>query len=100
MTTPENNHTVSIAKCLCLMAVLSAVLLTVTANAGTFKKPPTNSKPNNPKNVLFIAVEDLRPELASFGASYIHSPNIDQLAKQGTPSTVITSMPSAAALLA
>lgn len=37
----------------------------------------------NQKNILLICVDDLRPELASFGASYIHSPNIDKLAKQG-----------------
>ena len=37
----------------------------------------------SPKNILFICVDDLRPELASFGAKYIKSPNIDALAKQG-----------------
>ena len=34
-------------------------------------------------NILLIAVDDLRPELASFGASYIRSPNIDRLASMG-----------------
>lgn len=34
-------------------------------------------------NILLICVDDLRPELASFGASYIKSPNIDKLAKAG-----------------
>jgi len=34
-------------------------------------------------NVLLICVDDLRPELASFGASHIHSPNIDRLAEEG-----------------
>lgn len=34
-------------------------------------------------NVLLICVDDLRPELACFGVSYIHSPNIDQLASRG-----------------
>ena len=36
------------------------------------------------KNVLLICIDDLRPELNCFGADYIHSPNIDALAKQGT----------------
>lgn len=36
-----------------------------------------------PKNVLLICVDDLRPWLNSFGADFIHSPNIDQLAEQG-----------------
>ncbi len=34
-------------------------------------------------NVLFIAVDDLRPELGCYGKSYIKSPNIDGLAKTG-----------------
>ena len=33
-------------------------------------------------NVLFIAVDDLRPELKCYGASQIHSPNIDRLANR------------------
>ncbi|MHC4994530.1 MAG: sulfatase [Planctomycetota bacterium] len=37
-----------------------------------------------PPNVLFIAVDDLRPELHCYGATHIHSPNIDRLAATGT----------------
>lgn len=36
-----------------------------------------------PKNVLLICVDDLRPWLNSYGADFIHSPNIDKLAEQG-----------------
>jgi arylsulfatase A-like enzyme len=39
----------------------------------TLKKP----------NVLFIAIDDLRPELGCYGANHIHSPNIDGLASNG-----------------
>ncbi|MGB5942937.1 MAG: sulfatase [Leeuwenhoekiella sp.] len=36
-----------------------------------------------PYNVLFIAVDDLRTELNIYGAHHIKSPNIDQLANSG-----------------
>lgn len=39
---------------------------------------------NTPRpNILFIAVDDLRPELGCYGADYIHSPNLDDLAHDG-----------------
>lgn len=34
-------------------------------------------------NVVFIAVDDLRPELGVYGNSYVKSPNIDRLGKEG-----------------
>lgn len=36
-----------------------------------------------PPNILFIAVDDLRPELGCYGQSHIKSPNIDRLAAGG-----------------
>jgi iduronate 2-sulfatase len=39
-------------------------------------------KPDKP-NILFIAVDDLRPELGCYGKSVIKSPNIDRLANLG-----------------
>ena len=42
-------------------------------------EPAPAAKPN----VLFIAVDDLRPELGCYGAAHIKSPNIDALAKNG-----------------
>lgn len=41
--------------------------------------------PKPKKNILLICVDDLRPELNSFGASHIKSPNMDALAAQGRP---------------
>lgn len=42
------------------------------------------SAADNPKpNILFIAVDDLRDELNCYGATHMHTPNIDRLARQG-----------------
>ena len=42
-------------------------------------KPLKQSRPN----VLFIVVDDLRPELGCYGKAQIKSPNIDRLAMSG-----------------
>ena len=55
------------------MKRLILVMLAGLCAATTFAKP----------NVLLICVDDLRPELNSFGADYIHSPNMDRLAAEG-----------------
>ncbi len=44
----------------------------------------SSSHPEQP-NVLLLCIDDLRPELKSFGVDYIHSPNIDRLAQTGRP---------------
>ena len=35
-------------------------------------------------NILFIAVDDLRPELGAYGSKLVKTPNIDRLAKMST----------------
>ena len=41
-------------------------------------EPPRSTSPN----VLFIAVDDLRPEFGAYGAAHMHSPNLDKLASE------------------
>ncbi len=57
---------------------LTLALAVLSAHAAA-PKPSGASKPN----VLFIAVDDLRPELGCYGNPLIKSPNIDRLARAG-----------------
>jgi iduronate 2-sulfatase len=44
---------------------------------------PQSSGIAKPPNVLFIAVDDLRPELGCYGAEHMKTPHIDRLASRG-----------------
>ena len=46
--------------------------------------PKHNANADEQYNVLFIAVDDLRPLLGCYGHSEIYTPNIDRLAQRGT----------------
>jgi iduronate 2-sulfatase len=41
-------------------------------------------KQSKPLNILFITIDDLRPELGCFGSGRVVSPNIDKLASEGS----------------
>ena len=52
--------------------------------AVTLLHPMGQAQPSGrPLNVLFIAVDDLRPELGCYGTPIVRSPHIDTLARQG-----------------
>lgn len=55
------------------LAALGGLTLTGASPAADSRRP----------NILFIAVDDLRPELGCYGRSYIKSPNIDRIAREG-----------------
>ena len=55
-----------------------------TCQVPTIATPEFRSKAKGPRrNVLFIMVDDLRPQLGCFGKSFMHSPHIDELARRG-----------------
>eukprot|EP01043_Picozoa_sp_COSAG02_P078093 COSAG02_NODE_17415_length_1005_cov_4.268212_1_plen_159_part_10 len=45
---------------------------------------PTGKPPAGATNVLYVLVDDLRPELEPFGQTYAHTPNMQKLADSGT----------------
>jgi len=55
-----------------LTALVLMAFATTTADAAT-EKP----------DVLFIAVDDLRPQLGCYGETWMRTPNIDRLAASG-----------------
>ena len=44
---------------------------------------PVASAAERPPNILFIAIDDLRPELGCYGSPQVRTPRIDRLAGQG-----------------
>ncbi len=67
-----------------VIAVLALLLLVSTAVVPRVAQAePSESSSTRRPNILFIAVDDLRPELHCYGASHIVSPNIDRLARTG-----------------
>lgn len=65
-------------KLITLIIIVFAAFTYCKSNAQ--KKEAIQNK--KPKNILFIAVDDLRPELNFYGANHIVSPNLDKLASE------------------
>jgi arylsulfatase A-like enzyme len=66
-----------------LVAVLGLVLLGSMPAAHAQGRVETTVDDDEPPNVLFIAVDDLHPQLESHGWPRMHTPNMDRLAAEG-----------------
>ena len=58
------------------------LFVTLAIIASCNNKKNSTDEPQ-PPNILFIAVDDLRPEVDVYGADHIHSPSMDRLAAEG-----------------
>jgi len=62
------------------LSILSLVLLSISSCS----LKNTSGEEENPKpNILFIPVDDLRPEFGAYGAEFVKTPHMDRLASQG-----------------
>ena len=62
------------------MFLKSVLLILLVALVGLICA--TKTVASKKKNVLFFAIDDLRPELGTYGIDFVKSPNIDKLASQ------------------
>ena len=61
---------------------LTIILLSFLAFSCKNEAPVVKKNKRKP-NILFIAIDDLRPELGSYGSEIAQSPNLDKLASEG-----------------
>ena len=80
----ESNQQKTLSRQVTRRDFLSTSLKAGAATLSTGLLPKLQISAETQYNVLFIAVDDLRPLLGCYGHSEMHTPNIDKLATQGT----------------
>lgn len=66
-----------------IRSVLVLCFVVVLGSCKTIKKEVTTQN-LKPKNILFLAIDDLKPLLNAYGENQMYTPNIDRLANMGT----------------
>ncbi|MEK6233351.1 MAG: sulfatase-like hydrolase/transferase, partial [Planctomycetales bacterium] len=79
MTFCKDDSRGSAGACMLMKSICAATLLLVGIQPSVARSAPESAKPN----VLFIAIDDLRPELGCYGVKEIKTPEIDALAASG-----------------
>lgn len=65
----------------------SLVILAIFLSTFSLSNCTSETEGINRYNILFIAIDDLRPELGAYGNEYVDTPNTDRLASQGVTFT-------------
>jgi iduronate 2-sulfatase len=65
-----------------ILSAITGIAMSWSATAMAQDKPHRQAQDR--PNVLFIAIDDLRPELGCYGSKLVKSPQIDRLASMGT----------------
>ena len=60
------------------------LLVCLSGCAASVAPPPSSSSTAQRPNVLFVCIDDLRPDLGCYGNLNIRTPNIDEFAKRAT----------------
>jgi len=63
--------------------IIITLLISIFTFIGCDKKVEQKEVKSQPKNILFIAVDDLKPLLGAYGHKDVKTPNIDKLASNG-----------------
>ena len=65
--------------------LLCSLILCVWGSSCTSPEPSETTRPNSQQpNILWIVADDLGTDLGCYGDSLVHTPHLDQLARQGT----------------
>jgi iduronate 2-sulfatase len=64
-----------------IRTVLTPIILALSMISASARAQ--KAQPHKKPNILFIAIDDLRPELGCYGGPQVQSPNLDKLASQG-----------------
>jgi len=65
-----------------LIVIVATAMVSCTGNIPQ-EKQNSSSEPFEKPNILFISVDDLRPQLGCYGNPHMKTPNIDALATEG-----------------